>query len=406
MLAIDLCAGSGWAVACAALGISELGIEIMPEAIATRNAMGAYTQDVSIADLPDSFCSQAPIQIAGPPCQTFSAAGKGEGRAQLDEVLRRIRVLHNTGELERGGSGDPRTWLVLEPLRLAIHGLPTFIVWEQVPPVLPVWEACAVVLRATGYSVWTGILNSEQYGVPQTRRRAFLIARRDGWGAMPPMPTHSRYHNRDPERLDAGVLPWVSMADALGWSDGVMGFPRADDQGGDGYRERDLFTVDRPSPAVVGKSRSWKRWEYVNGTGANAARRPADTPTPTVHFGARANGVSWEYVTSTMPNATRRSGDQPAPTIAFGNDANSAGWHHRRPATTVKGDPRIAPPGHHDRQMNGATRVTVAEAAALQTFPPDHPFRGSMTKQYLQIGNAVPPLLGKAILSTFLTETT
>lgn len=40
MLAIDLCAGSGWAVACQRLGISELGIEIMPEAIATRDALG------------------------------------------------------------------------------------------------------------------------------------------------------------------------------------------------------------------------------------------------------------------------------------------------------------------------------------------------------------------------------
>ncbi len=416
MLAVDLCAGSGWAVACQRLGISELGIEIMPEAIATRDAMGVYTQDVSIADLPDSFCSQAPIQIAGPPCQTFSMAGSGAGRQALNDVLDRITLFRDHGIFTRGGSGDPRTWLVLEPLRLAVGGLPTFVVWEQVPPVLPVWEACAAVLTSYGYSTWTGILHSEQYGVPQTRKRAFLIARRDGVTAAPPVPTHSRYHTRSPERLDSGVLPWVSMAQALGW--GVTGRPSFTVTGGGsatggaepfGRAARDSLlsyasstmpgaTIrgeDRPAPTVAfGNDAASVRWVYRGGNQENSAERPLNSPAPTIHFGARSNDVTWVQ----RSNYTGR-GERSVPSPVSGSP-NLGARQLTEPSSTISSK---AP--HWAASAAQSIRVSVAEAAVLQTFPVDHPFQGTKGKQYLQIGNAVPPLLGEAILRTFLEET-
>ena len=52
--------------------------------------------------------------------------------------------------------------------------------------------------------------------------------------------------------------------------------------------------------------------------------------------------------------------------------------------------------------MLPGVRVTEAEGSALQSFPQPFPFQGSRSKRFLQIGNAVPPLLAEHILSTFL----
>lgn len=179
MIADDLFAGAGgWDLAAAQLGIHARGVENMKEARATRDAAGLTTihDDVWTFE-PDG---KATGLIASPPCQTFSAAGKGSGRKALDDVLRGIRDnytssldhLHFLGE----EVGDNRTALVLTPLHFALNGGYEWLAWEQVPTVLPVWEACAEVLRAQGWSVWTGLLQAEMFGVPQTRKRAFLLA--------------------------------------------------------------------------------------------------------------------------------------------------------------------------------------------------------------------------------------
>jgi DNA (cytosine-5)-methyltransferase 1 len=158
--------------------------------------------------------------IASPPCQTFSMAGHGAGRAALDEVLEAIRLgaykdpaaLRAFGELH-----DMRTALVLTPLAHVWRDRPRLVVLEQVPTVLPVWLAYADVMRDLGYSVDVDVLQAEQYGVPQTRKRAILVARRDGIAQLP-APTHSAFYPTDPDRLDPGVKKWVSIADAIGYT--------------------------------------------------------------------------------------------------------------------------------------------------------------------------------------------
>lgn len=57
-------------------------------------------------------------------------------------------------------------------------GEPEWVAMEEVPDVLPLWKQYAAILRAWGFSVWVGILNAADYGVPQTRRRAILLASR------------------------------------------------------------------------------------------------------------------------------------------------------------------------------------------------------------------------------------
>jgi site-specific DNA-cytosine methylase len=195
VIADDGFAGAGgWDLAARELGIESRGIENMKEARATRDAAGLVTiHDDVWTFVPDG---KAVGKIDSPPCQTFSAAGKGSGRKALEDVLRGIRdgYYKDRDHLRFLGLevGDERTSLVLTPLYFATQYDYEWLAWEQVPTVLPVWEACAEVLRAEGWSVWTGLLQAEMFGVPQTRKRAFLLASRTQT-VLPPAPTHSRY---------------------------------------------------------------------------------------------------------------------------------------------------------------------------------------------------------------------
>jgi DNA (cytosine-5)-methyltransferase 1 len=57
------------------------------------------------------------------------------------------------------------------------------------------------------------------------------------------------------------------------------------------------------------------------------------------------------------------------------------------------------PSGVEWRNGDQIRKVSVEEAAALQTFPVSYPWQGGTGKRYQQIGNAVPPMLAKAVLS-------
>ena len=95
--------------------------------------------------------------------------------------------------------------------------MPTFVAWEQVPAVIPVWEACGEVLRKHGYTVSVDYLWSEQFAVPQVRKRAILVARLDGGFAQLPNATHSRFNWHRLGEVEQGLMPYVTMHDALGW---------------------------------------------------------------------------------------------------------------------------------------------------------------------------------------------
>lgn len=399
---IDLFAGpGGWDVAAHALGLEPLGVEWDGAACDTRRAAGLPTLQADVAELdPRAVAGPGPVGllIASPPCQTFSMAGGGEGRALAPELaavaLARLGFNSEDAEVAMAtvGEADPRSLLVTEPARWIADLEPETVCMEQVPSVLPIWEAYADGLRRLGYSAWTGVLSAERYGVPQTRRRAILIASRVRDVGEPPA-THQRYisptkdrtdmdtlfGDDTPERgrivhpADRDLLPWVSMAEALGWTDG-------------------------PSPS----------------------------PAPTVHFGHALNSVTWvpaEYNSRDQRDGRtgaphrRRQVEEPAPTIAA--ESRNDSWCGDRPATTVACDPRIQPPGHKlnaddlaagrddydGRAGTNAVRVTVEQAAALQSFPDGYPWQGSRTKQFEQVGNAVPPLLALAVLSAALPTT-
>lgn len=384
-LYLDLFAGpGGFDEGAAPLGIDFLGIEWDEAACATRRARGWSTlqADVAALDVEELRPYTVTGLVGGPPCQAFSMAGKGAGRAAIDTYRTAIERMAagetvDIAELDRVCE-DPRAHLVLEPLRWILACNPRWVVLEQVKEVLPVWAAYCTALRRLGYSAWCGVLNAEEYGVPQTRRRAILIASLDR-EVHPPEPTHRPYvHPSRRQDLgdqgglfdaDEGTLPPpVSMAQALGWASGDrVGFPRLNDRDDGGeYRERDLRDASEPAFALTEKARSWQRWRFC--------------------------------ATNERPNAALRELDEPGR------------WVYDRPATTVQGDPRIFSPGGHiandgrdNTKMVGrsedAIRVSIEEAAILQSFPPDYPWQGTKSKQFQQVGNAIPPLLARACLS-------
>lgn len=202
-------------------GHQTIGIEWDANACRTRRAAGLPTVEGDVRrfgpqDFPD--CTGL---MAGPPCQTFTVAGSGSGRKNLDTVKQLIRSMESGEDIAVRLSelGDDRTALVLEPLRWILEADRArspyeVVILEQVTAVLPVWQEMAQVMRRLGYSVATGLVNAEEFGVPQTRKRAVLVARLDGEVAALPVPTHRKYR-KGVSRSDGdqSLKPWVSLGD-------------------------------------------------------------------------------------------------------------------------------------------------------------------------------------------------
>jgi len=408
VIADDLFAGAGgWDVAARWLGLAARGVENMPAARATRAAADLETvHDDVWTYRPDG---SARIMLDSPPCQTFSQAGSGSGRRALNDVLALIPFVADMSleQLRDAGVhlGDERTALVLTPLWFALHSAYEHLAWEQVPAVLPVWEACAAELRSHGWNVWTGNLSSECYGVPQTRRRAVLIGSRTS-AVGPPTPTHSRYHNRTPERLDPGVPPWVSMERALGWG----GFTVVSNYGSGGDpANRGQRSSSEPAATVTSKvDRNRLDWQLASGTRAKAATRPIDNPAPTLAFGHDAASYVWtpagmtpaEVVEWKAARLNNQSGtDFDIPTQLA------------QPASSITGRGLVPLRGANANRHNGSSksrndgiRISVQEAGVLQSFPADFPWQGTLSDQYKQVGNAIPPLMAMAILTVLFPE--
>lgn len=346
---VDLFAGcGGWAEGLAMLGRTDIGLELDGDACRSRIAADHPTVRTDVAAYPADRFTGAEGLIASPPCQDFSEAGLRAGR--IGDRGRLIDLVPHWVETVR----------------------PRWVACEQVPPCELIWREHAAVYRALGYSVWVGVLNAADYGVPQTRRRALLLASLDRL-AHPPMPTHGRVPHAS--LFGPQVKPWISMAEALGWDGavdrhqtGVATVATANPSptltrkaGGqwtvttrnnlrsDGGNE---FTADGPSWALTGKARSW---ELRGGI-------PRRDKPGRVHYG------------------TVRPVVEPAPTLAFGHD--SASWAFS-PADTA----------------DEVVRMTPTDALILQSFRPDYPLAGTRTSQFQQIGNAVPPLLAAHVVA-------
>lgn len=254
---VDLFAGPGGVdVGAHWLGVPSVGVEFDSNANATRGAAALSTQPGDVRNFGPNDFPDCNVLAGGPPCQTFTVAGSGAGRRALDLVLELVEKLRDRrfAEVEEAVDGldDERTGLVLQPLIWALTASTPYeaIVLEQVPTVLPVWRAMAAVLEKNGYATDTGILHTEEFGVPQTRRRAVLIARRSVPQSFVRLPlgTHRRYGRR---AIHDDRLPWVTMRDVL---PGLGDFEVVSNYGSGGDpKARGRRTCDHPAFTVTGK---------------------------------------------------------------------------------------------------------------------------------------------------------
>jgi DNA (cytosine-5)-methyltransferase 1 len=367
---LDLFAGAGGWEGLRPLRLSALGIELDQWACETAEA-ARHTRlqaDLSALD-PQDF---APLWglVGSPPCQAYSTAGKGLGAFDKPLVIACVHELaagNDTRVARLAECQDRRSPLTVEPLRFTLALRPRWVALEQVPGVLELWSLFAQLLATRGYHTATGVLRAECYGVPQTRRRAFLLASLDGPVELP-APTHRSYdaRRRETPACERALRPWVSMAQALGCD------------------RREIVQTNNQT---------------------NGGRRPRGLSRPVLapaHTLDTASG-SWTFRNRQRRPECLRAPDQPAPTILARGQQS---WVRERPATTVRCDSRIARPGRKRSaaqpdapgRSEGAVKVTVAQAAILQGFPADYPWQGSRCRQFQQIGNAVPPLLAQHVL--------
>ena len=194
-----------------------------------------------------------------------------------------------------------------------------------------------------GYATDVLVLNASHYGVPQARERMFLVGTPPGMPFNPPNPTTAK----DPPSLrDA-------LATLPAW----------------GEPGNDMLCTARVTPA---KRPVMRRSPYA-GMLFNGAGRPMrlDRPAPTLPAsmgGNRTPIVDQDWLEGV-------------------DECWVAHYHARLKA----GDKPLS------KLPERLRRLTVQEAAAIQGFPSDMEWRGTQTSIYRQIGNAVPPALGKAV---------
>ena len=430
MKVLELFAGAGGA----ALGLENAGcehlacVELDEDACATLEAAGLPAVHGDVRDLSLYVGLQADLLWSSFPCQAWSTAGKRKG-ADDDR------------------NGWPWTIKAIDFVE------PIWFVGENVVGLTNHKGACnrgrkcigkkkcpaayfhEVILsdleRRFDWVGWT-VLNSSSFGVPQHRRRVFIVA-----GPHPikwPEPTHGKPDNQVSLFGDS-VLPWVSVRDALGLGGEILSMLNDGGKTGGNLGAR---TVDQPSPTVRACQGTGLSHQIALDGSRNSDNnpkqerpRPITEPAPTINgkgnqmlrvIGGGRNPQSAEVADK---RNYRDLTDEPCTTIPasqIGNAgpwvvAGSEPWRLDAPAPTVTTTEVKGTRGKHmnkklacgkvsggvDRASDvlwlatGRRRLTVEECARLMDFPEGHPFQGTKQSRYRQVGNAVTPIVAQKI---------
>lgn len=359
--AIDLFCGAG--------GLSEgfrqagfrilAGSEVDPAAAETFKAShsGAKLLPGPIEDIPaDDFLEAARLGkgelyclIGGPPCQAFS-------------VYNHQRGLH-----------DRRSSLFYEYLRMVDGLRPEWVVLENVTGITSVGRGQAVRqilsgLATRGYQVEARILRAEEYGVPQERRRIFFLGNRIGLPISWPLPSHG-----------PTLQPFVTVWDAIGDLPPLK----------NGEHPRCPLPYARPPATSYQAMLRGECTEVRNHTAPRLA------PINVQRMKHIPQGGSWRNIPFDLLPAGMKRARRCDHTKRYGRLRKTGLSSTILTKCDVHWGAFIHP--EQDRAL------TVREAARLQSFPDRFAFAGPRTEQYIQVGNAVPPLLGRSLAEAILT---
>ncbi len=312
--------------------------------------IGGPIQNITAQDLLRASSvrrGQVDVMIGGPPCQGYS--------------------VYN----HQRGTDDPRAKLFREYLRLVDGIQPKWIVMENVTGITSI-AGGAIVDQITkgmtklGYRVRMNILKAEEFGVPQERRRVFFIATRTDSPIIFPLPTHGR-----------NLLPGVSIWDA------ISDLPPL--KNGD---------KSESAPYELAPQNEYQRTLRGNQTVVKN------------HSAPRLAKINEERMRHIPPGGSWR--DIPVRLLPAGMTHARRCDHTKRYGRPLKNDLACTILTKCDVHWGAYIHptqdraFTVREAARLQSFPDFFEFRGSRTEQYVQVGNAVPPILGRRVADAVL----
>lgn len=361
------------------------------------------------------------IIVGGPPCQSFSMIGTRSGR-WVDE--------------EGRCKEDHRDLLFEEYVRLVEQLQPLFIVLENVDGIRSKRDELGRTylsriigeLEGKGYHFTIDDhtekflrLNAADYGVPQVRHRIFLVGSRiPGFVMHSPMPTHG-----DPDAYPDGQLPagrqrWITLHDAIGDLPKVLAHYTGSNVSLTRWQELQEENTRRKNGAdecAYHTAEFQRHYERLDLSGKAFLDFVAGLHGPLLRYHkARCQQASDIQLFEKMPaGATakdifegEKEGLQALKALirydmeSFKDKYRKQQW--TRPGTTIfahlerDGNRFI----HPDKDQ--ARTFTVREAARVQSFPDEYLFAGAMKSRYRQIGNAVPPLLARAIAGAIYTS--
>lgn len=397
-----------------------------PDALATKLALGQADQAVDVI-------------IGGPPCQAFARVGRPKLR-EVDEHPQAFRH-------------DPRARLYQEYLHYVEAFKPVAVLMENVPDVLNhggqnIAEEICEVLESKGYIAAYTLLNAAFYGVPQMRERMFLMAyRREAadsivfpepthWVQLPPGYEGSRavalkFLKKDGLLKDAfdytpppEATPDLTLAVTAVQALGDLPPIDARKELADGRLKRGARRFDEIVPYgdatqlsdYAQLMRSWPGFEAGNGLADHVIRylprdyplfarlNPGDQyPEAFKHANAMFEEALAARAAEGKPIAKRSAAyDALKKSIVPPYDPGKFPNKWRKmwadaPARTLMAHLGKDSYSHIHYDHNQARTISVREAARLQSFPDGFTFSGTMNPAFRQIGNAVPPLMAKAI---------